>query len=326
MPHSPTNADFTDTGILIVAYRRFKNLEDIFQRCRDAGFERFFFHIDRPSPNNLDAYQDHNQVISTIHKLQSLTKSKFGIKITEQNQGCAVSVISATDWAFSTSIKNLIIFEDDCLPTKAFFDFYKIGIVEVETNPNIWLLCGTQFAPENITHKNLLISRYALTWGWATSHSRWTEIRSLFYKYKNFWWKDLLSVIPESSFWYAGSRRARYGFTDVWDTILLQGMLDSSKFALLPPRSLVSNLGNDSVASHVSKASAWTKTVSERALDCSNSFEVNLKVDDWLRKFFFDIRFRHVFTTKLTLILDLLFLFGSRRKFKSQLSERLADI
>jgi GR25 family glycosyltransferase involved in LPS biosynthesis len=320
---SPVYAELGNTGVLVVAYRRFSNLEEIILRSRDAGIQKFFIHIDRPNPNNFDAELDHQKLLDVLETLMEREKLAISMKISDENQGCAVSVISGVNWAFSHHIDRIIVLEDDCLPTQNFFDFYKSHISEVEKHEDFWLLCGTQFAPKELTKNRALASAYALTWGWATSREKWKEIHRLFITPRSGWLKDLFSLNPESSFWNAGARRALSGFTDVWDTVLIQGMQEFKKFSILPPYSLVSNVGNDSVASHVSHDSPWTKIAESVRSDVLGTAVKDEQVDVWLKVYFYKIRGRHLLSTKITLLLDFLLSSTSRKHFRGNLSSRI---
>ena len=186
------------------------------------------------------------------------------------------------------------------------------------------IICGTQFIPSYLTQGRSLLSHYALTWGWATNRKNWTRLRKIFFDPPNKpITRDLLSEDSEEAFWRAGARRARLGFTDVWDTILLEHLHDKKSYAIHPPANLIKNLGNDDASTHVSRSSVWTnREVQMEFLSEGNSPVFSENCDYWIKHYFYRIRTRHLFTTKITLVLDQI-LPRRRRKFGKVLAERL---
>jgi hypothetical protein len=175
----------------------------------------------------------------------------------------------------------------------------------MKKNSRIWLSCGTQFAPENLANYSWLLSRYALIWGWCTNRNNWNEI-SLAIKQNAKLKADYLRSISmqESVYWNEGSRRAQQGWTDVWDTILVKEMLDKSRLALLPAISLVTNTGSDEFATNTIGHSAWLNLRTGFFPDHPGILSISKAHDDWLRKKFYRISLRHIFTTKFTKLCD----------------------
>lgn len=309
-------------SVLIVAFRRWENVAQILETCQESGISRIYVGLDAPPANDKEAQSDHEKIKRVIADHESTWGTKIRTRIPEQNQGCAVNLILSCDWAFADE-NYIAILEDDCIPSRGFFEFCcaQCGNLDEE---NLWLVCGTQFAPQRITSNVSAISTYALTWGWATNRRKWNEIRKIFFEpSKNMILRELLSRTPEQSFWIAGEHRALRGFTDVWDTILVSQMRERGKFAILPPVNLISNVGNDEYSLHTASDSPWTcRSVSNEIRVSSQDPTLNSALEKWLVKHFFRIRRRHLFSTKMTLILDLAFR-KSRRRFKRSLLARL---
>jgi hypothetical protein len=229
----------------------------------------------------------------------------------EENMGCAVSVISSVDWFFSFE-KFGVILEDDCIPAVDLFDFVASVSQDFDSDENLWMICGSQFVPPAITLQQPYLSMYPLVWGWATSKNKWHSMK-----------KEILTVnqsfidIPgvskfENAFWRAGRRRGLLGFTDVWDTILVQRMLAQNKRVIHPGSNFVTNIGNDSVAANVDLKSKWTNISYSELVPFHGQLKNNLNADLWLRRNVYRIHMRHLVTTKITYMRDLIV--RSRRK------------
>jgi hypothetical protein len=310
-------------SVLIVAYRRWQNVSQILESCHNAGVGDIYLSLDAPNDVAGDAGRDHEAIKVVTAEFEKRTGRSVKKRISTKNQGCAVNVILGCDWAFE-SATYLAILEDDCLPSKSFFDFYRSTISYLATDETCWLLCGTQLAPESITLGNTSLSRYPLTWGWATNVDKWREIRKAFFQVStNPELKDLVSIQKEDAFWNAGARRAVRGFTDVWDTVLVQQMQNLNKLAILPGYNLIENNGNDHLATHTKDDSPWIGNSVDTSISASGGNpRYNPLLDEWLRDNVFQIRYRHIITTKLTLLFDFI-LRKYRRRFGLDLEKRL---
>lgn len=314
-----------DPGVLIIAYRRADNVRKILSECLNSGINRIYITIDSPRSHEYDEIEDVQKVKDVISefKLQTGKGIEIHSRAALRNLGCAVSVLSGCDWAFNSETE-LIVIEDDCIPSRKFFDFYRMYSVDINAAKNVYLVCGTQFAPNYLVGQSGLLSKYPLTWGWGTNRESWYEIRKIFLETKKMKviFEDLFASTPESAYWRAAKRRALLGITDVWDSVVVEFMLRRNLLAVLPPRNFILNNGNDSVATNVPSDSMWThySTLSEFDIERNNLVR-RLDIEKWIRENCYRIKFRHLFSTKVTLFLDLLF--QKRHKFKSTLRERL---
>lgn len=312
-------------GVLIVAYRRPSNVTKILEMSFKSGIRHFYIAIDAPRKRTELELLDHQEILNAISDFKSKNEVFILTRVVPENLGCAVSVLSACDWAFSYH-ENLIVLEDDCIPTETFFYFCQKQLPNLVLNPKSFLICGSQFAPSNIVMGHTLLSRFALTWGWATNRDKWNQFRSIFCESPvKATLRDLISLRPESCFWNAGRRRALSGISDVWDTVLVSYLISSHGNAILPPVNLVSNVGNDSIATHTRDDTRWTNFHAHELLNSNFSDPEKVpEVESWLSRKCFGIRFRHIISTKITLLLDLIHV--KPRKFQRSLAFRLNKV
>ena len=114
-----------------------------------------------------------------------------------------------------------------------------------------------------------------------------------------------MNFVSEKVYWREGARRAFEGYVDVWDTPLVYVINKGSYFSLLPPTNLISNIGNDSVATHTRNDGVWTNaTQNDFSKEDFGVPSVNVEADLWLKKNLYKIRFRHLFSTSFTKIKD----------------------
>jgi hypothetical protein len=295
-------------ALLIVAYLRIDSVREILQKAHQFGIDRVYIVIDRAKTSEGLLHQNE------LHRMIETYSSKFSVFQTHYrraNVGCAVSVLTGLDWIFHFE-EFVCILEDDCIPTLDFFEFVISSRRYLDSDVDLMLVCGTQFAPVEITRNTWLKSNYSLTWGWATTKDKWMKIRADFLNLeidqRGFRGTSITRLLknftnPETIYWISGARRAYEGYVDVWDTILVKNLYFSGQAALLPGCTLVENIGDDTYATHT-RNSTWTKLETGHYFPDDSEPKVNLFVNDWLKDKFFRIRFRHLITTRLTFLLD----------------------
>lgn len=298
-------------SVLLITYRRFEAVSRILQLCQQNDIKRIYVAVDGIRDFSKEGAVDHAKVIDVIESFASTFSGEVRVWERNSNLGCAVSVMSACDWVFKFE-ESAIILEDDCIPASDFFAFAQLSLPVIRQSDDVWLACGTQFGPFSEKKDSWFLSRFALTWGWTTTADKWKEIRQSFKSKESISGKRLPAW--ERAYWNEGSRRASLGYVDVWDTILVQQMQVKCKFAILPNVPLVTNIGNDVSATHTHGASKWLHL----KLGIFNLPTVPPVIDPdrdkWLSLNFFRIKPRHLVSTKVTRVRDLLS--QGSRKFK----------
>ena len=297
--------ELKDLSVLIVGYRRADNILKILEICKDSGISNIYISVDGPKSGNFEGIEDHNKIQNNLAKFKSTFSGNVTIYLRERNVGCAASVMSSCDWFFEQTNYGAVL-EDDCLPTKDFFIFAKNMEARIFGDKEIWLACGTQFAPKVLTNNSAIISQYALTWGWATSKLKWLEIKRSIFENNQIEVNRIPKLgIVDKVYWEAGARRAYQGFTDVWDTVLVYRMQIENKYAVLPSDNLITNVGNDFAATHTHGDSVFLNQKIGIFLDNGN-IAYSPTVDLWLKENLYGISNKHLFSTKMRSILDLI--------------------
>lgn len=292
-------------ALLIIAYRRVKTLGRILETACASGVTNVYIVIDKSPREEFSLIQEEIFLLCEKYRLNFLS---MNIIKRDWNVGCAASVLTGLDWIFSQEDFACVL-EDDCIPTPDFFKFSLASREVLKLDKDVLLACGTQFAPKNLSNEPWIKSKYALTWGWSTTKENWSLIRSLMFRTEGFHvlnarmgtLRNLLN--PEERYWRSGARRARSGYVDVWDTILLRVMQVSNKYALLPAESLVTNVGDDANATHT-RDSEWTNKPAGTFLDQHSQPKTSTAIDLWLKRNFFKISARHLVSTRITQIID----------------------
>jgi GR25 family glycosyltransferase involved in LPS biosynthesis len=271
-------AEIHDVAALLICYRRPDNVRKILNHISESGIRKIYVSLD--GFKNESGRGDYVEIEEIIKEFAAIFPGQLYTRFLHENVGCAVSVISACNWVFSQE-EYAIILEDDCFPNSDFFNFVLASIPVMTKDESIWLACGTQFAPKEITASKWVISQYALTWGWATTAKKWSEIAPAFTSEKKIPVRPI-TYSAESIYWSEGARRALFGFVDVWDTILLWQMNHLNKKAILPGEPLISNKGNDASATHTTSESQWLN-LSLGRFEGGSLPQRSKKADQWLK-------------------------------------------
>ena len=90
----------------------------------------------------------------------------------KKNLGLAVSIHNGIDYV-SKKHDSLIILEDDIVPYKNFFKFFKQNLKKFRDNQKISAICGFQY--DNFVSNKVLFSinlNNFIPWGWATWYKK----------------------------------------------------------------------------------------------------------------------------------------------------------
>ena len=290
-----------DGAALIITYRRFSHLEKLIDLCLQAGISRIYISSDG-SKNDLD-----RDAVFAVRKelvrLCDLHAGKIIVNLRTQNLGAAVNVLSACDWVFNHE-KFVLILEDDCIPSIDFFFFvsdYKDSLI---SDDDLYLICGSQFAPKNITKNSVGTSVYPMVWGWATSREKWLALTTRM-RMKDFSKFRFFKITSnEKTFWQAGARRAFAGYVDAWDIPLVKAVSDLNGKVIAPGSNLISNIGGDEHATHTVPGSKWLNGETEKYIANNSTLEYNQALDTWIRRSIYKIGVRHQITTRVTFTID----------------------
>lgn len=302
--------------VLIVAYRRKNSLREILALCETNDVKKIYIAIDGPKKDSVAGKRDNSEMEMIVTDFSKLFSGSVFLLNRTKNVGCAASVLSACEWVFEKESAAMIL-EDDCIPSSDFFIFSRLTVEVLNRDERVWLSCGTQFMHEENQMDSWFLSKYPLTWGWCTTREKWHEISAALKMGINL--SSVDCSITDSIYWNAGARRAKSGWVDAWDTVLAQQLITFKKLVVLPNKCLVNNIGNDNFATNTTDPSKWIETKIGNFVLPRNYPVIEPIVNFWLRNSFFKIRKRHLITTKITWMKDLL---QNRKKPYATLEKR----
>ena len=281
--------------VLIICYRRPSNLDVIVTACKDKSRDIYIF-VDK-----CEVYDELNiEVCKKAHQYGA-SAQKIKVMISDRNLGVRLAVPTAIDWALE-SCESLIVLEDDCIPNQYALDYFdkSIKLIDQETV----IVSGSTLPnfPEKLTGY-IYESTYPLIWGWGLTKNSWAKIRPD----HGFAGREvLLSILkyPNKTipilFFFAAVIRVDRGLLNAWDSPVALRMLTRNYKSVIPDTAVISNVGQDEVASHFESTSTKlehtvTNYGNRPPSETKNSnLKLSRKLDREIENQIYRMKFRHV--------------------------------
>lgn len=281
------------TPILFIIFNRPEPTRRVFEAIRKARPAKLLVVADGPRatrPGDRAACQATRDIIEGVDWPCQVLKN-----YSEHNLGCKNRVSSGITWAFEQE-EELIVLEDDCLPSESFFQFAEYCLKKYRSDPRVALIAGTNLVPkyvlpdDNTTYR---FSRYAHIWGWASWRRTWdgysVEISDLPSSIMEFKGKFPCSV-SNHEYWFKIFSQVQKGKIDTWDYQLFYFFWKSRLLSISPNFNLVENIGFGADATHtIGERPFWIRPLTEMPLPIRDpsvicSWE---KSDIWESKYLF---------------------------------------
>ncbi len=219
------------------------------ESLRDCRVSKLFVFKDGPRPNNQDdvcASLEIERLIGSIDWDCDVVTNYM-----QNNLGCGYGPYSAISWAFQF-VDDLIILEDDCLPTQSFFSFCHEMLEKYRDDTKVSLISGFSRLTEPSLFKgyDYIFSQYGVTWGWATWKRTWADFDMQLRNLESFFEKggftNQFRTSKESAFFnyrYKLCKNDTSLYKHVWD--IQFGLHSRYKGALriVPSKSLIKYIG-----------------------------------------------------------------------------------
>jgi hypothetical protein len=284
---------------LIICYQRTDQIEGILSAYKDFGGKVVHFAIDGPKSLNEQSRQA--ALLDKIEKNCKQLNLVSVVRHLDYNVGLSQNILSGLDWFFSLNSDGVII-EDDLVFNSDLFEWLAFALREFRDNSEVMIISGNRFTAAD-EEGNITASNYPLIWGWATTSTKWIEMKSWFDQ-NHF---DAVKIPRKvRNYWKTGLLRVKTGEVDSWAIPLAYNFRFRSKLCVIPPHNLVENVGVDEYATHtighdsnyglkigphISYSPKGTSQFSEEQIDKENIF---------LEKYVYRISNRHLlghFTT-----------------------------
>lgn len=259
-----------DVPILILAFNRPKETQQVFERVRSIKPKYLFVGIDGPRETNADDNELCKMVQDVfLHQIDWDCEIKTLFR--KQNLGCRKAVSSAIDWFFN-QVEYGIILEDDCIPNLSFFDYCKVLLEKYKDNPNVMHIAGyNYFGHFSRLNKSYIFSRSALIWGWATWRRSWQKMDVDMKDYPDYKSgnsvKDYVKNVLAQKYILQKWDETYHKINNSWAYAWMYCVVNNKGLCIVPQKNMISNIGFNENATHTKQQSTLTKEIKSHKLN-----------------------------------------------------------
>lgn len=239
-----------DIAVLILFFNRPECLRKVFAEVKRARPSRLFLYQDGPrGESDMPGISACREVVADIDWECDVRQNYQTV-----NAGCDPSNYNAQRWAFSLADK-CMVFEDDSIPSQAFFPFCKEMLDRYEHDERIFMIAG--FNTDEITtdvDSDYFFTSVFSIWGWA-SWRRVIDKWDATYRFLDdkTALTQLRNVIKQRRYNEDFLRMCyshRASGREYYETIFWAAMVLNSALAIMPSRNMVNNLGPVAGSTH----------------------------------------------------------------------------
>lgn len=235
------------TPVVMIVFNRPQHTQIVFDGVKRVKPVKLYIISDGSRTNNLDdevKVKLCREIVENVDWNCEITKI-----YSDKNFGCKKRVITGINEVFAKE-ERAIILEDDCVPSKEFFEFCDWGLDRYENNSQVAIISGSNlldFIPDIAINDRAGFSKYINCWGWATWKETWLKFDSFLSiqeinKNKN----SIFSIANldrfERLFWLNVFKHSVYT-RSIWDFYLQYVFFDNSLVSVYPKYNLVRNIG-----------------------------------------------------------------------------------
>lgn len=238
-----------DKPVLLITFNRPEYTRQMLKALKQANVKNLFIFKDGPRPNNEDDFLKSKEIENLIKNID--WDCHIETLFLNNNLGCGYGPFTAISWAFS-KVDELIILEDDCIPTVAFFNFCSLLLDKYRNNPKIRHISGRSPLTGHTVFStyDFIYTQYAPTWGWATWKRVWENFDLQMRELQNFFntggYSNQFSSSKEASFFNRRYRKVlknTKAVFHIWDYQYGLHSRSNDSLAIVPSKNLISYIG-----------------------------------------------------------------------------------
>ncbi|GAP42354.1 hypothetical protein TBC1_11483 [Lentimicrobium saccharophilum] len=248
--------------VLFIPFARPVYARQTFEAIKKAKPVKLYIYIDKARKDHPDEIIGNNEVAGLINDVDWECDLKTFVR--EENVGVYKSILTAIDWVFENE-EQAIVFEEDCKPSVAFFDFCEQLLNLYKDNQQVWVISGNNFIEGfNPNNYDYFFSPFAYQWGWATWRDRWLRVKRDGFNVNKIIEYDLYRQLygmrsaAAQAYKWLGKQQDKDGYYRPvsWDFMFQMSMRINGGFGIVPKMNLVANIGV--VGTHSSKTNKIT--------------------------------------------------------------------
>ena len=261
-----------DVPVLLIFFARPDTLEKVFESIREARPSTLLLWQDGPRegrPDDVENIEKCRKIVENIDWECTVYK-----KYNEKNYGCDPSTFYSHKWAFSL-VDKCIVLEDDFYVDKSFFPYCKELLDKYENDNRINHICGFNLLGEAKDCPNDYLFSYTGSGAWASWKrvaDGWDETYS--FLHDEYYINNLRKKYGKRfDMWYNNAVRHEGTGRAFWESILGFDCILNNRYAIIPKKNLVSNIGLTYGSTH-SNAEMKLLTKRQRSIFNNPTFEM----------------------------------------------------
>jgi len=240
--------------VALFLWQRPVNTRIILEKIVSYNPGKLLIIVDGPR-NNKDKVNI-QAVIDEVEAVRQNCSFPVLINAAEIHFGLKKRFKSGFDWIFQHVEEEVIVLEDDTIPSSSFFEFCSMALHQYKNDAQIAAICGSfrlkSEHPLNKTISGPFLNNIFFPWGWATWKSKFVPLYNPNLKRLSLW-KKLTAIFRLRNYDLFKKRYAVLiniinGQLDTWDVQLQWNIILKNKKVLTPHINLIYNNGLDEVA------------------------------------------------------------------------------
>ena len=270
-----------EVPILLIIFNRPDVTAEVMATLRKVRPRRLFIAADAPRPNietDAELCRRSREIASNPDwECEVITLFQ------KENLGVGRGPDAALSWFFE-QVEEGIILEDDCLPSRSFFEFSAYFLDKYRDHSRVATVGGNFFLPHPMRMQQpYYFSKYFQVWGWASWRRTWQHYRFDLSFMPEAEWDQVCqenSATPvEAKYWQYIVRALAKGTIDAWDFQLNLICWKEKLLHIAPAKNLVKNVGFRADASHTVLASPMGRLLAEEVDDYRTEVEIQTLPD-----------------------------------------------
>jgi hypothetical protein len=244
----------TNLPVLLLIFNRPEAVRRSITALKKTAPPRIYISADGPRthrPGEIELVRRTREVLDEAIDWPCQIQKRFS----NENLGCARSVIEGITWFFEKEECGVIL-EDDCIPLTDFFRFSEALLQRYRDDTRIWTISGTQaLRPPPRLSASYRASIYFHSWGWASWRRVWQQFPKDLDQICNEFRTFDLSALSDgnalfSTYWRTIAQMVHRKKFDSWAYPFLFHSFMRSGRHLHPATNLIENIGFDEKATH----------------------------------------------------------------------------
>lgn len=261
---------YSQLPVLLIVFNRPIETLKVFNEIAKAKPPKLFFAADGARTDRPGEAEKCAQVREIINKVN--WPCQVYTDLAPLNLGCKKRVSSAITWALS-NVDEVIILEDDTVPSPDFFTFMNELIPKYRDQSHVMMISGVNHDKRNTTD-SYYFTQFGAIWGWATWRRAWKLYDPEMKTWPEFKKSQGLKRLFKSHYlthvWKSQFEATYDGRIDTWDHQWTYCMIKNRGYSVQPTANLVSNIGFGTDATH-------TKTANELSAQKYEHLELPLR-------------------------------------------------